>query len=449
MALGLRYTNGYWFFFDLPDRSGWTGEGAGRQYLDRHAFVVRDALLEIGSDKYYFGHEGFVCTGEIELDGFFYFFDERTGAMQYGWIERGGDRFYFDGEGRKIIGCEYTIEGSGFLFGENGAEVTGLVSLDGRYYYFEPGEGKLLNGEKPVDGAWFYFTEDGSRFGTGWVSLADGRTVYYDGENGMLFGEQTIDGAPYLLNISRGGRMAGTVYYRGEAYTISDDGVVEGKQRLPLWRGIDVSVHQEAIDWPLVADSGVQFAIVRAGYLDSEGLPVFVPDSRYAENALSAQENGISVGAYIYLYNFTREGLAEGLDAFHAYTEENRIGLDLPVFLDVEDKEYFKPGSDGLGGYSYRTAFVREGMESLRTLGYDAGFYSFQQWANNEFDAEGLFREGYPFWLASWFGNNDDLDPATLSWNKTAKPSLWQYRSTGEVPGIRKETDMDYLYWDR
>ena len=449
LALGLRYINGYWFFFDLPDRSGWTGAGPERHYLDRHAIVVKDMLLEIDSKKYYFDSEGFVHTGEIELDGFVYCFDELTGVMLYGWVERGGDRYYFDEEGRKIIDREYTIGGSDFLFDRGGAEVVGLVGMNGRYYYFEPLTGKLKNGEEQDGGAWYYFTEDGSRFGTGWLTLADGRTVYYDGENGMLFGEQQIDGEPYLLSISRGARMTGTVYFKGEVYTVAEDGVVQGKQRLSLWEGIDVSVHQEKIDWALVADSGVQFAIVRAGYFAAEEQPVFNPDSRYAENALAAQENGLSVGAYVYVYNSSMEGLEEGLDAFHAYSVENRIRLDLPVFLDVEDKEYFKPGSDEQGGYGYRTAFVREGMERLRGLGYEPGFYTFQNWANNEFDAEGLFRQGYPFWLANWFGNNKDLDPATLSWNNEAQPSLWQYRATGQVPGIEKETDMDYLYWDR
>ena len=369
--------------------------------------------------------------------------------MQYGWVKRGEDRYYYDDEGRKIISREYTILGHDFLFDEDGAEVIGLVSINGEYYYFEPLTGKILDSEKQDDGAWYYFTEDGSRFGTGWLTLADGRTAYYDGENGMLFGRQTIDGEPYLLNISRGGRMTGTVYFEGEVYTISEEGIIQGKQRLPLWKGIDVSVHQKEINWKEVAESGLQFVIVRAGYFAAEDQPVFEPDSRYAQNVLAAQESGLSVGAYIYLYNSSREGLAEGLDAFDAYTLENRIRLDLPVFLDVEDKEYFKPGSDEQGGFGYRTAIVREGMDRLRDLGYEAGFYTFQQWANNEFDAEGLFNGGYPFWLANWFGNNADLDPNTLSWNKAAQPSLWQYRATGQVPGIRGDADMDYLYWNQ
>jgi len=449
IAFGLRYYNGYFFFFDQPDRSGWIGEGDDRQYLDRHAGVIKDTVMTIDSKTYYFDPEGYVYKGEIELNGSVYYFDEKTGEMQFGWIMRGEDRYYYDEEGRKIIDQVYAIGGSDFLFGKNGAEVTGPVILDGKHYYFEAMTGKLLDSEKQVEGAWFYYTEDGSRFGTGWLAIADGRTVYYDGEAGMLFGEQTIDGDPYLLNISMGGRMTGTVYYNGLIFDIAEDGVIQGKERTPIWQGIDVSVHQEIIDWKAVAESGVQFAIVRAGYFASVDLPVFKPDDHYVQNVIGAQANGISVGSYIYLYNWTPEGIAEGLDAFDAYTVENRIRLDLPVFLDVEDNDYFKVGSDELGGYDYRTALVREGMDYLRALGYKAGFYTFSRWANNEFDAEKLFNEGYPFWLANWFNNNEDLSPSTLSWNQTMQPSVWQFRATGEIPGIRKETDKNYLYWDR
>ncbi|GHU66911.1 hypothetical protein AGMMS49983_17330 [Clostridia bacterium] len=449
-ALGLRYYNGYWFFFDFPDRSGWVSADEGRRYLDRHAGAVKSALLEIDSEKYYFDADGAVYTGEITLDGYVYSFDDETGVMRYGWTEKGDDRFYFDTDGHKIMNREYQIDGQDYLFGEDGAEFVGAVNLGGKDYYYEEITGKLKDGEKQVDGAWYYYGMDGARFDTGWVTLAEGRTAYYDGAAGMLFGEQTIDGQPYLLNISTGGRLTGTVYFDGAVFTISGDGVVQDKRRIPVWKGIDVSVHQEeSVDWAAVAESGVQFAIVRAGYLAAEDRPIFALDRLYAYNVLEAQKNGISVGAYLYLYNFTEEGIREGLDDFHAYTAEHRIKLDLPVFLDVENEEYFRVGSEELGGYDYRTSLVRNSMEYLRELGYEPGFYTFVAWAGKQFDAERLWREGYSFWLARWYNNNADLDPATNAWNDEDHPSLWQFRATGQFPGIRKEVDVNYLYWDR
>ena len=449
-GFGVRYYNGYWFLFDLPDRSGWVYEDDGKRYMDRHANIVADTLIEIDSEKYYFNEDGWMYSGEIILDGSIYYFDESTGKMQYGWIEKGEDRYYYDEAGRKIIDTEYTIDGFDYLFDEAGAEYIGTITIDGNDYYYEEITGKLKNNEKQIDRVWFYYDDDGVRIDTGWVTLPDGRIAYYNGVEGMLFGEQTIEGNPYLLNISMGGRLTGTVYYNGEVYTIGDDGIVQSKKRIPVWKGIDVSVHQEAnVDWAAVAESGVQFAIVRGGYLAAEDRPIFALDEHYAYNVLEAQKNGISVGAYLYLYNFTEEGIMEGIDAFHAFTVENRIKLDLPVFLDVENEEYFRTGSDQLGGYDYRTSLTRDCMEYLRSYGYYAGFYTFQAWADKVFDAERLFNEGYPFWLARWYGNNSDMDPQTNVWKDTDHPSLWQFRATGQVPGIRKEVDMNYLYWDK
>ncbi|MGZ8605402.1 MAG: glycoside hydrolase family 25 protein, partial [Actinomycetota bacterium] len=56
--------------------------------------------------------------------------------------------------------------------------------------------------------------------------------------------------------------------------------------------GIDVSHHQDTIDWARVAASGQRFAIAKA----TEG-QTFV-DPMYAINQLGAESNGIAFGAY-------------------------------------------------------------------------------------------------------------------------------------------------------
>ena len=447
-ALGIRQYNGYWFFFDMPDRSGWTGEGTDRKYLDAHGGIIKDELLEVDSETYYFDNSGSIFKGDIELDGFEYLFDEETATMHTGWIHKDSKRYYYDELGHKIIDMEYSIDGRDFLFDSVGTEFIGETTIDGKSYYFEPLRGKLKNGERQIDDKWYYYTEDGSRFGTGWVQIEEDRICYFDNEAGMLFGEQEIDGQQYLLNISTGGRMTGTVYFNGQIYTIAATGVIESKEKSKIWNGIDVSVHQEEIDWKAVKESGIQFAIVRAGYFEPVGQHAFIPDRTFVNNVIEAQKNGISVGAYIYLYSYTDEMIAEGLDDFNFMTKLNRIKLDLPVFLDVEDSDYFKPGSDELGGYDYRTDLVRSGMDYLIEMGYDAGFYTFHQWANKEFDVLKLFKEGYPFWIARWYDNNEELPTDTTSWDDNGVPGLWQYRATGQVPGIKKEVDMNYLYWE-
>ena len=91
---------------------------------------------------------------------------------------------------------------------------------------------------------------------------------------------------------------------------------------------------------------------------------------------------------------------------------------------------------------------LRAGLLQLQGYGYKPGFYTFLNWAQSQFDAQQLINEGYSFWLARFYSNNAELDPYTLSWNNDF-PDIWQYRSTGRVPGINGNVDMNWLYPDR
>jgi GH25 family lysozyme M1 (1,4-beta-N-acetylmuramidase) len=336
-----------------------------------------------------------------------------------------------------------------YYFEEDGKVFKGEREIKGDLYYFSDKKGVMLKDkEQNVGENWYDYQADGKRFGAGWMTHSDGRKVYYDAEDGMLFGEQTVDGDKYFFNISTGGILTGTTYYQGYKYTIGKDGIIQDKEKMKILKGVDVSSHQTSkIDWAKVAASGVQFVIVRAGYITEHEEKIFVPDKQYVRNVLEAQKNGISVGSYIYLYSYTEGRLTAGIAEFDEHTTANRLKFDLPVFLDVEDEKNLKAGSDELGGYEYRTDLVRGGMEDLAGLGYKPGFYTFLRWANNEIDAEKLFKEGYPLWIANWYKNDAELEPSVMAWNKKY-PSLWQYRDTGSVDGIPTAVDMDYLYLD-
>ncbi|MCL2492847.1 MAG: hypothetical protein FWF33_02245, partial [Clostridiales bacterium] len=230
----------------------------------------------------------------------------------------------------------------------------------------------------------------------------------------------------------------------------SGTNVLIGTNAQPVLRGIDVSYWNgggdnpstPAINWAAVAQSGIRFAMLRAGWIGTDG--VFNVDSTYAFNVRNARANGVLVGAYIYEYSSNYNTQSAGISAFASYTRSQGIILDLPVALDVEDSIY-KAGTDANGGYSYMTNLIRSGMLQLRALGYKPAFYTSLNWAQTEFDATQLEKESNTFWLASWYNNNAELSPNTITWNG-GYPGIWQYRSTGSVSGITGNVDMDYLY---
>ena len=66
-----------------------------------------------------------------------------------------------------------------------------------------------------------------------------------------------------------------------------------GESRL----GVDVSSHQGVIDWQAVADSGVEFAMIRIGFRGYQEGEINA-DTRARENIEGAKAAGLDVGVY-------------------------------------------------------------------------------------------------------------------------------------------------------
>lgn len=88
----------------------------------------------------------------------------------------------------------------------------------------------------------------------------------------------------------------GSVTYTGTAYRVL--------------QGIDVSTFQQDIDWQAVADSGIAFAVIRAGYR-GYGKGSIVEDDRFRQNVAGARAAGLHVGLYFFSQAVTPEEAAE------------------------------------------------------------------------------------------------------------------------------------------
>ena len=88
----------------------------------------------------------------------------------------------------------------------------------------------------------------------------------------------------------------GSVTYTGTAYRVL--------------QGIDVSTFQQDIDWQAVADSGIAFAVIRAGYR-GYGKGGIVEDDRFRQNVAGACAAGLRGGLDFFSQAVTPEGAAE------------------------------------------------------------------------------------------------------------------------------------------
>ena len=190
-------------------------------------------------------------------------------------------------------------------------------------------------------------------------------------------------------------------------------------------RGIDVSRYQGSINWPQVAASGVQFAMVRIGSSNNSGLYV---DPYFLQNVSGAHAAGLRVGAYYYSYARSESAVIDELTLFLNALEG--LQLEYPVFVDVEDS------SQAALGRAQLTGLVRIAMDILYQRGWYAGWYSYTNFIKASLNAGEL--AAYPLWLADYRSQPGFDGPY----------AMWQYSASGSVSGVTGACDLNYSYTD-
>lgn len=195
------------------------------------------------------------------------------------------------------------------------------------------------------------------------------------------------------------------------------------------FKGIDVSKHQGSIDWEKVKSSGVQFALLRAGYgSDREGQD----DARFLQNVAGCEAAGLPWGAYLYSYAMSIEE-AES-EAAHLLRLLRGKKPSYPIVIDMEDADGYKAKRGGIGR-QLATDIVKTVCARLEGAGYYAMWYANRDWYLNRLCADQLAK--YDFWLAHWGVEGPSLPCG-----------IWQHTSDGAVPGIAGRVDCDIAYKD-
>ena len=91
--------------------------------------------------------------------------------------------------------------------------------------------------------------------------------------------------------------------------------------------GIDVSEFQGNIDWKAVADSGIDFAMIRVGYRGMKNGEI-KEDACAKYNLQEASKNGLKIGAYFFSTAVTEEEAKE---------DENVIDLEAKPEITYDD----------------------------------------------------------------------------------------------------------------
>lgn len=196
-------------------------------------------------------------------------------------------------------------------------------------------------------------------------------------------------------------------------------------------KGIDVSKYQGNVDWAKVKASGVECAVIRAGYGRTYTDPYF------EKNVQGCIENGIEVGVYWFIYAINETEAIANADKCHAVINQYKNNIALKVWCDFE---YDTDNNAKTRGVTFdkakRTSIVKAFCERMKALGYEVGVYANPDYLKNKFNDLSM----YPLWLAYY----NAAETNALKYN----PVMWQYSSKGSVPGISGNVDMNNVYME-
>lgn len=229
--------------------------------------------------------------------------------------------------------------------------------------------------------------------------------------------------------------FTGSSRFDSRTFTHQDQFINAGIQQ-----GIDVSYHNGTLNWSTIKAAGVDFAILRAAYRGYGDEGTLMRDTKFAEYIRGAQSQGIPVGAYIY---------SQAISTAEAVQEANYIlnivrgySLDLPIVFDyefagVKSGRLDSAWSSGKLNKSKMTDIALAFCDTIKNAGYDAMVYANKTFLSKNLDHEVIENAGYEIWLAHY----------TTNTNYTGDYKIWQYTSSGKIPGIaNKVFDCNFMY---
>ncbi|WP_312694331.1 glycoside hydrolase family 25 protein [Caproiciproducens sp.] len=195
--------------------------------------------------------------------------------------------------------------------------------------------------------------------------------------------------------------------------------------------GIDISKHNGTIDWEKVKVSGIDFVLIRAGY----GNDISQKDSKFDEYIKAALARNIHVGVYWFSYAVSIADAQKEAEVCKKVLAPYMGQIDFPVAFDYEYDSITYAQKHNIKVTDSIDSIARAFMDSMQRDGWFVNLYT-----NNDFIRSGRFSaatiKAYDVWLADYSGAPD------------YSCYIQQIGSTGTVPGISGNVDMDIAYKD-
>ena len=189
---------------------------------------------------------------------------------------------------------------------------------------------------------------------------------------------------------------------------------------LNLSYGIDVSEHNQAVDYEDVKSDGNKFVMIRLGYGTAH------EDKYFLDNVKAAYEAGMDYGIYFYSYAYNTAEAKQEAD----FVIKTLANLDpkykeyftMPVAYDLEDKQIVDRCNK-----TQITNIMTTFLDTIAGAGYVPMIYANQNWFLNYIDLNTVVAKKYKIWYAYWTGDNPVVNKQIEIANTGVKADMWQY----------------------
>ena len=197
------------------------------------------------------------------------------------------------------------------------------------------------------------------------------------------------------------------------------------------YTGIDLSRYNSDVDFAKAKASGIDYAMIRCGYR-AYGSGLLVKDTSFETYITSALTNNVDVGVYFYTQAVTKDEAIEEanyvLDLIRPYK------VTYPVAIDVEAIENDSFRQEKLSA-SELTDIVIAFCDTIKSAGYTPLIYCNLLYFMDNVELSRL--EAYDKWFAGY---------QTAAPYYPYKYTMWQYTSTGTVPGVSGNVDINICF---
>ena len=255
----------------------------------------------------------------------------------------------------------------------------------------------------------------------------------------LLFGATVFASETEDPQFGRASGYVSEAFYEGEQPSLRASGYTHNSKfnGYTIKEVVDVSRYQYSVNWKKVKESGIDYAIIRAGfrgYGESGSLNV---DTYYKENMREALQYGLQVGVYFFSQAITEKEAVE--EAKYVLNLVKGYDVTLPIVIDFE----YASDANGTTGRLYKanlskdkaTKICKAFCETVLEQGYTPMIYANRQMLENGLNASELAKE-YKIWLANYVSST----------SYQGSYEFWQYTQDAKVPGINGNVDKSFWY---